>query len=61
MWPKKKLYIKKFFSPLQCLSHISLATTRSSSVDHFSTLEVLALVGSLSLLSILIVSFFIYR
>ncbi|XP_069851644.1 atrial natriuretic peptide receptor 1 isoform X3 [Dipodomys merriami] len=29
--------------------------------DHFSTLEVLALVGSLSLLSILIVSFFIYR
>ncbi|KAB1260898.1 Atrial natriuretic peptide receptor 1 [Camelus dromedarius] len=29
--------------------------------DHFSTLEVLALVGSLSLLSILIISFFIYR
>ncbi|XP_059269890.1 atrial natriuretic peptide receptor 1 isoform X2 [Mustela nigripes] len=29
--------------------------------DHFSTLEVLALVGSLSLLSILTVSFFIYR
>uniref|UniRef100_A0A9L0T1B0 Guanylate cyclase n=1 Tax=Equus caballus TaxID=9796 RepID=A0A9L0T1B0_HORSE len=29
--------------------------------DHFSTLVVLALVGSLSLLSILIVSFFIYR
>ncbi|XP_015996831.2 atrial natriuretic peptide receptor 1 [Rousettus aegyptiacus] len=28
---------------------------------HFSTLEVLALVGSLSLLSILVVSFFIYR
>uniref|UniRef100_A0A8C0NZN7 Guanylate cyclase n=1 Tax=Canis lupus familiaris TaxID=9615 RepID=A0A8C0NZN7_CANLF len=31
------------------------------SQDHFSTLEVLALVGSLSLLSILTVSFFIYR
>ncbi|XP_047375739.1 atrial natriuretic peptide receptor 1 isoform X3 [Sciurus carolinensis] len=29
--------------------------------DHFSTLEVLALVGSLALLSILIVSFFVYR
>ncbi|EDM00568.1 natriuretic peptide receptor 1, isoform CRA_a [Rattus norvegicus] len=29
--------------------------------DHFSTLEVLALVGSLSLISFLIVSFFIYR
>uniref|UniRef100_A0A7N5JIA4 Guanylate cyclase n=1 Tax=Ailuropoda melanoleuca TaxID=9646 RepID=A0A7N5JIA4_AILME len=29
--------------------------------DHFSTLEVLALVGSLSLLGILTVSFFIYR
>ncbi|XP_055479383.1 atrial natriuretic peptide receptor 1 isoform X2 [Psammomys obesus] len=29
--------------------------------DHFSTLEVLALVGSLSLISVLIVSFFIYR
>ncbi|KAF0880534.1 INT3 protein, partial [Crocuta crocuta] len=29
--------------------------------DHFSTLEVLALVGSLSLLSILTISFFIYR
>lgn len=29
--------------------------------DHFSTLEVLALVGSLSLLGVLIVSFFIYR
>ncbi|XP_046948928.1 atrial natriuretic peptide receptor 1 [Lynx rufus] len=29
--------------------------------DHFSTLEVLAVVGSLSLLSILTVSFFIYR
>uniref|UniRef100_A0A5F9CGL0 Guanylate cyclase n=1 Tax=Oryctolagus cuniculus TaxID=9986 RepID=A0A5F9CGL0_RABIT len=29
--------------------------------DHFSTLEVLAVVGSISLLSILIVSFFIYR
>ncbi|KAG8519991.1 Atrial natriuretic peptide receptor 1 [Galemys pyrenaicus] len=29
--------------------------------DHFSTLEVLTLVGSLSLLSILIISFFVYR
>ncbi|XP_050022436.1 atrial natriuretic peptide receptor 1 isoform X2 [Alexandromys fortis] len=29
--------------------------------DHFSTLEVLALVGSLSLVSFLVVSFFIYR
>ena len=58
---KKIIYKKVLLSPVQCLSHISLAATRSSSVDHFSTLEVLALVGSLSLLSILIVSFFIYR
>lgn len=40
---------------------MSLFCNSDPPTGHFSTLEVLALVGSLSLVSFLIVSFFIYR